>query len=101
MSIKKSTLNRNERKIQLVNKMKEKRLQLVKNLRSSKNLKEIVKARAELGKLPVDSATTRIRNRCSITGRARAYNRKFGLARAEILRLVYKGKLYGWKGSSW
>lgn len=58
-------------------------------------------ARKKLNKLPKNSAPTRIRNRCALTGRARGYLRKFGLCRNEFRRLANFGQIPGVTKSSW
>ncbi|MCB0711681.1 MAG: 30S ribosomal protein S14 [Ignavibacteriae bacterium] len=54
-----------------------------------------------LQKLPRNSAPVRLRNRCMLTGRPRAYYRKFGLCRIELRRLALEGKIPGIRKSSW
>lgn len=58
-------------------------------------------ARTKLNKLPKNSAPTRIRNRCALTGRARGYIGKFGLCRNEFRRLASFGQIPGVTKSSW
>jgi len=43
----------------------------------------------------------RIRNRCSLSGRPRAYNRKFGVSRIQFRELALAGKIPGVIKSSW
>ena len=54
-----------------------------------------------LQKLPRNSAPVRLRNRCMLTGRPRAYYRKFGLCRVELRRLALEGKIPGIRKASW
>ena len=58
-------------------------------------------ARTRLNKLPKNSAPTRIRNRCRLTGRSRGYLSKFGLCRNEFRRLASFGQIPGVTKSSW
>jgi small subunit ribosomal protein S14 len=58
-------------------------------------------ARLELQKLPRNSAPTRLRNRCGLTGRPRGTFRKFGLARNKIRELAFKGDIPGVIKASW
>ncbi len=58
-------------------------------------------ARTSLNKLPKNSAPTRQRNRCALTGRARGYLGKFGLSRNEFRRLASFGHIPGVTKSSW
>jgi small subunit ribosomal protein S14 len=54
-----------------------------------------------LDKLPRNSSPTRIRNRCSMTGRPNGYIRQFGLCRNVFRQLAHQGKIPGIKKSSW
>ena len=58
-------------------------------------------AQRKLTKLPRDSSPIRRRNRCSITGRPRAYIRKFGLSRITFRELALVGQIPGVTKSSW
>lgn len=54
-----------------------------------------------LQKLPRNSAPTRLRSRCSLTGRGRGVYRKFGLGRNKFRELALDGKIPGIRKSSW
>ena len=54
-----------------------------------------------LAKLPRNSSAVRLHNRCSLTGRARAYYRKFGLCRNQLRLLALDGKIPGLRKASW
>ncbi|MCX8478957.1 MAG: 30S ribosomal protein S14 [Chitinophagales bacterium] len=54
-----------------------------------------------LDKLPRNSAKVRLRNRCQLTGRPRAYNRLFGLSRNKLRELAMNGKIPGVRKASW
>ncbi len=54
-----------------------------------------------LQKLPRDSSPTRLHNRCSVTGRARGYYRKFGVSRLVFREMALQGKIPGVIKSSW
>lgn len=58
-------------------------------------------ARTKLNKLPKNSAQTRVRNRCALTGRSRGFLRKFGICRNEFRRLANFGHIPGVTKSSW
>lgn len=58
-------------------------------------------ARTKLNKLPKNSARTRVRNRCALTGRPRGFLRKFGICRNEFRRLANFGQIPGVTKSSW
>ena len=54
-----------------------------------------------LQKLPRNSSPVRLRNRCVLTGRPRAYYRKFGLCRVQLRQLALEGKIPGIRKASW
>jgi small subunit ribosomal protein S14 len=54
-----------------------------------------------LQKLPRNSSPVRLRNRCSMTGRPRAYYRKFGLCRNQFRLMALEGKIPGIRKASW
>jgi small subunit ribosomal protein S14 len=58
-------------------------------------------AYAKLRKLPRDSSKTRIRNRCAMTGRPRAYLRQFGLSRITFREMALQGLIPGVRKASW
>lgn len=62
---------------------------------------ERIEARTKLNKLPKNSAKTRVRNRCKLTGRPRGYLGKFGLCRNEFRRLASFGQIPGVTKASW
>lgn len=62
---------------------------------------EFFTAQRKLAELPRNSSPIRIRNRCSITGRPRAFNRRFGLSRITLRELASQGKIPGVVKSSW
>ena len=81
-------------------KMMEKYLNRRNELRSASlnpklSLEERMAARRELFTLPKNSSPTRMRNRCSITGRARGYIRFFGLSRIAFREMALNGELPG------
>ncbi len=55
----------------------------------------------ELQKLPRDSSPVRLRNRCQITGRPRAYIRRFGISRIKFREMALEGKIPGVRKASW
>lgn len=54
-----------------------------------------------LAKLPRNSSPTRWKNRCSETGRGRAYMRRFGLSRNSFREHASKGEIPGITKASW
>ena len=51
--------------------------------------------------LPRNSSPSRIRNRCSITGRPRGVYRKFGLCRNKLREFAMRGEVPGMTKASW
>ena len=58
-------------------------------------------ARLKLAKLPRNSAPSRLRNRCEVTGRPRGYYRKLKISRVALRELGNEGKIPGLVKSSW
>lgn len=58
-------------------------------------------ARIKLAQLPRNSAPSRIRNRCELTGRPRAFYRKLKLSRIALRELASSGQIPGMTKSSW
>lgn len=54
-----------------------------------------------LQKLPRNASPVRLRNRCSLTGRARGYRRKFGISRIMLREMARAGQIPGVRKSSW
>ena len=99
---KKSAVNRNEMVKKLVKQYAAKRnaLKAVAN-DETLPLEERFDARLKLAKLPRNSAANRIRNRCEITGRPRAYYRKLRMSRIALRELGSAGLIPGLVKSSW
>jgi len=66
-----------------------------------KSPEERFKARLDLAELPRNSAPTRLRNRCSMTGRPRGYYRKLKMSRIALRELASQGMVPGMTKSSW
>lgn len=99
---KKSAIERNLKREKLVAKYAAKRAELKKIL-SNPNAsdEEFFAAQKAMAKLPRNSSKIRLRNRCAISGRPRAYIRKFGLSRITFRELAHDGKLPGVTKASW
>ena len=99
---KKSAVNRNEAVKALVAKYAAKRAALKATANDeSLPLEERFDARLKLAALPRNSAPTRIRNRCDVTGRPRAYYRKLKMSRIALRELGNLGQIPGLTKSSW
>jgi small subunit ribosomal protein S14 len=62
---------------------------------------EFYSAQKKLQKLPRNSSAVRIKNRCSLSGRPRAFIRKYGVSRITFRELALAGKIPGVTKSSW
>lgn len=54
----------------------------------------------KLDKLPKNSSSVRLRNRCQVTGRSRGYIRRFGISRIVFREMASAGKIPGIKKAS-
>lgn len=99
---KKSVFYRNVKRISIYEGKKETREEL-KKLLKNKDLppEERMRAQFKLSAMNRNASKTRIRNRCSITGRPRGFQRKFGICRNKLRDLARYGKIPGLTKSSW
>jgi small subunit ribosomal protein S14 len=99
---KKSSIEKNERRRKLAKQFAGRRSRL-KAVASDKALpmEERFAASLKLAELPRNSSRTRIRNRCEITGRSRAYYRKLKMSRIALRELGSAGLIPGLVKSSW
>lgn len=99
---KKSSVEKNNRRRRMAKQYAGKRSRLkaiVKN--HSLPMEERFAAQLKLSQLPRNSAPARIRNRCEMTGRPRAYYRKVRMSRLALRELANKGLIPGMVKSSW
>ena len=97
-----SAIEKNKKRIKLVKKYEDKRKKLKKIVMDKKlNLNDRFEAALKLAKLPKNSAKSRIRNRCEITGRPHGYYRKLKMSRISLRELASMGKIPGMTKSSW
>ena len=97
-----SAIERNKKRVLLVEKFQAKRAEL-KAILANPNTTDVefFAAQKKLAKLPRDSSAVRIKNRCSMSGRPRAYIRQFGVSRIQFRELALAGKIPGVTKSSW
>lgn len=99
---KKSAIEKNKRRMRLVKKFADKRAALKAIAKDdSLSLEERFAARMKLAALPRNSAATRVRNRCEVTGRPRGYYRKLQMSRVALRELGSMGLIPGLVKSSW
>ena len=97
-----SAIQRNLKRIKLAEKFLKKRTALKKIIKNKKlPLEERFAAQLKLAKIPRNSAKTRIRNRCEITGRPHGVYRKLRISRIALRDLASNGKIPGMTKSSW
>ena len=97
-----SSINKNERRRKLVQKHAAKyaKLKAIANDESKDETERLI-ARLKMAELPRNGNPTRIRNRCELTGRARAVYRKFKVSRIALRELASTGQIPGMVKSSW
>ena len=97
-----SSINKNERRKKLVQKHAAKyaKLKAIADDESRDDTERLI-ARLKLAEVPRNGNPTRVRNRCELTGRSRAYYRKFRLSRIMLRELANKGLIPGVVKSSW
>ena len=83
---------------------------LERNAKKARTVKKYAALRAELkakkdyaglNKLPKNASPVRLVNRCKISGRRRAYIRKYGISRLTFRELALNGLIPGVTKSSW
>ena len=99
---KKSSIEKNKARRKMVLRFASRRKALHETANDqSLSMEERFEARIRLAELPRNSAPTRIRNRCEVTGRPRAVYRKLGMSRIALRELGSQGLIPGLVKSSW
>lgn len=99
---KKSQLNRDNKRKALIAKYAERRAELRGRLNDPEvSIEEKLKVQESFAKLPRNSCPTRLNNRCNVSGRSKAYYKKFGISRIALRELALTGQLPGVRKSSW
>lgn len=99
---KKSAVENNLKRERLAKKFANKRAKL-KAIVMDQSLspEERFAAQLKLNELPRNGAAIRIRNRCEVSGRPRAFYRKFKMSRIALRELGSQGRIPGLVKSSW
>ena len=99
---KKSAIENNKRRMKLVKQYaaRRKRLKDIAN-NDQLSMEERFEARLRLSKVPRNSAPERVRNRCEVSGRPRAFTRKMRMSRIALRELGSKGLIPGLVKSGW
>jgi small subunit ribosomal protein S14 len=96
------SINRNNNRKRLVAKYAAKRAALSTIAKNGDlPMEERYAARLKLAELPRNSAANRVRNRCEVTGRPRAFYRKLRMSRIALRELASRGLIPGMVKSSW
>lgn len=99
---KKAMIERNRKRERMAARYASKREELKRIIKNPDTPdEEFYEAQRKLTKLPRNSSPVRLRNRCSVTGRPRAYLRKYGVSRLTFRELASSGKVPGVTKSSW
>lgn len=97
-----SSIEKNNRRKKMAKSLASKRAKLKAVARDQKlPLEERFAAQLKLAELPRNSSPTRIRNRCEVSGRPRAYYRKLRMSRIALRELGNLGQVPGLVKSSW
>lgn len=97
-----SLINRDVKRVKLVEKFSAKREALKAIINDqSKSDEERYQARLALQQLPRNANPTRVRNRCVVTGRPRGVFSKFGLTRHKLREMAMRGEVPGMTKASW
>ena len=97
-----SSVEKNNRRKRLAKKFSAKRARL-KAIAQNKTLpmEERFAAQLKMAELPRNSSPNRVRNRCELTGRPRAYYRKVKMSRLALREMANQGLIPGMVKSSW
>ncbi len=99
---KKSAIEKNKKRMRLVQKYAARRAALKAMARDeSLTPEERFNARLKLAKLPRNGSPVRVRARCLVTGRPRGVYRKFKMSRIALRELASSGQIPGMVKSSW
>jgi small subunit ribosomal protein S14 len=99
---KKSSIERNNKRRRMAQRLEAKRAALkAVAMDREASPEERFQASLKLAELPRNSSKVRIRNRCEVTGRSRAYYRKLRMSRIALRDLASTGRIPGMVKSSW
>nr|YP_009398720.1 ribosomal protein S14 [Kuetzingia canaliculata]ARW67906.1 ribosomal protein S14 [Kuetzingia canaliculata] len=98
---KKSMIEREIKRIRLIQKYDKKRQAIKKSIKLTDNFQDNIQLQQSLQNIPRNSLKCRKRNRCWMTGRSRGFYRNFGLSRHVLREMSHECLLPGIKKSSW
>lgn len=94
-------IEREKKRQRLVAQYADKRQALQEQIAQATSQQERMDLHRQLQRLPRNSAPTRLRNRCWLTGRSRGYYRDMGLSRHVFREMAHEGLLPGVRKASW
>jgi small subunit ribosomal protein S14 len=94
-------IERDVKRKKIVEKYSAKRAELKEQFEKATSQQEKLAIHRKIQQLPRNSAPSRVRNRCWLTGKPRGYYRDFGLCRNALREMAHKGLLPGVVKSSW
>ncbi len=93
---------KNQKRREIVERYAVRRAELKETIRKpTTTIEEREAAYRALRAMPRDASATRVRNRCNMTGRPRAYLRQFGLSRVSFRDMALNGYIPGVRKASW
>nr|YP_009032747.1 ribosomal protein S14 [Euglenaformis proxima]AGL12013.1 ribosomal protein S14 [Euglenaformis proxima] len=98
---KKSLIEREKKRLTIYIKNRTLRTFIISKIKYSASFEEKFFYNRQLQKLSRNSSLSRIKNRCSITGRSKGYFRFFGLSRHVLREMYHHGLLSGVTKASW
>ena len=97
-----SSVEKNNRRRRMTEQQAPKRKRLKAAAKDkTKSAEERFAARLKLAEMPRNGSKVRIRNRCEITGRPRAFYRKLKMCRNQLRELASQGRIPGMVKASW
>ena len=98
---KQSMIQREVKRENLITKYAKKRAAIKEGLKATDSYQSKLVLLKKIEKLPKNSAPSRHRNRCWVTGRSRAFYKDFGLSRHVLREMAHEGIIPGLTKSSW
>jgi|TARA_B110000971_G_scaffold221774_1_gene270485 small subunit ribosomal protein S14 len=98
---KQSMIQRERKRERLIAKHTVKRETLKEELKKASSFQERLALYKKFERIPRNSAPSRHRNRCWVTGRSRGFYKDFGLSRHVLREMGNDGLIPGLKKSSW
>jgi len=94
-------IQREVKRERLIAKYAKKRENISLELKNSSSYQEKLLSFKKMESVPRNSAPSRHRNRCWVTGRSRAFYKDFGLSRHVLREMAHEGSIPGLTKASW